>query len=81
MIARDVALRASIGDMQLAPAMAAAEQASEQGFSPTHGAPPEKALAVGVVLDQALIPLEGVPDDITLVVVADQNVPFGPFDQ
>ena len=66
--------------MQLSPATAAAEQASEQSFSPTHGAPAGKALAVGVVLDQALIPLEGVPADITLMVVADQNVPLGPLD-
>ena len=51
-IARDVALRSAVGDMQLAPAMAAAEQASEQGFSSPHGAPARKALAVGVVLDQ-----------------------------
>src|SRR5208283_2480929 len=80
-IARDVALRAAVSDMQLSPAMAAAEQPGEQGFSSPHGAPARPALAVGVVLDQALIPLEGVPDDIPFMVVADQNVPFRLFDR
>ena len=79
-IARDVALRSAVSDMQLAPAMAAAEQAGEQGFPSPHGAPARPALAVGVVADQALIPLEGIPADITLMVVADQNVPLRPLD-
>ena len=60
--------------------MAAAEQAGEQGFPSPHGAPARPALAVGVVVDQALIPLEGIPADITLMVVADQNVPLRPLD-
>ena len=73
MIARDVAFCSSIGDMQLAPAMAAAEKASEQGFSPPHGASAHPVLAVGVILDQALIPLERVPADITFMMVAEQT--------
>ena len=81
MIARDIAFRSAVGDMQLPTAMAAAEQAGEQGFSPPHSTPARKALAVCVVLDQALIPLEGVPADITLMVIADQNIPFRLFDR
>jgi len=81
MIARDIAPRSAVGDMQLATAMAAAEQAREQGLSAPYGAPAQKALAVGVVSDQALIPLEGVPANIPLMVVAHQNVSFRPFDR
>ena len=53
---------------------------SKQRFSSPHGAPVRPVLAAGVVLDQALIPLEGIPADITLMVVAEQNIPFGLFD-
>ena len=80
MIARDVAFGSAVGDMQLAPAMAATEQAGQQRFAAPHGAAARPALAVGVVADQALIPFEGVPADIALMVVADQNLPFRSLD-
>jgi len=61
--------------MQLAAAMTAPEQAGQQGFAPAHNAAAHEALAVGVVAEQALIPLELGPANVTLVMVEDQSIP------
>src|SRR5271169_2350423 len=79
MIARDVALGSAIGNMELAPAMAATEQPGQQSFAAPHGAAARPTLSVGVVADQALIPLERVPADIPLMMVTDQNLPVRPL--
>src|SRR5271169_1326676 len=74
-IARDVTFGPAVGDVQLASAVAATEQPGQQSLSPPHRAAARPALAVGVVVDQALIPLERIPTNIALMVVTDQNLP------
>jgi len=76
-IAGHIALGSAIGDMKLAAAVAATEQSSQQGFAAPHRAAARPALSIGVVADQALIPFELVPADITLVMVADQTCQSG----
>ena len=80
MIARHVTLGSSIGDMQLAPAMTAAEKTGQQGFAAPYSATARPAFSIGVVADQPLIPFELVPVDIAFMVVADQNLPVRPID-
>ena len=55
--------------------MPAAEQAGEQRFAATHRSAAHEALAVGIVADQALVPLEIHPANVALVVVEDQSLP------
>jgi hypothetical protein len=55
--------------------MAAAEQASEERFAAPHRSAAHEALAVGVVADQALVPLELGPSNVALVMVEDQSLP------
>src|SRR3954462_7107581 len=74
-IAPGAALRAAVGDVELAAAMAAAEQAGEQRFAAPHRSSAHEALAVGVVADQTLVPLELGPANVALVVVEDQSLP------
>ena len=74
-VAARAAVLAAVGDMQLAAAMAAPQQAGEQRLAAADRAAAHEALAVGVVADQALVPLELRPANVTLVVVADQNLP------
>ena len=57
-IAARAAVRAAVGDVKLAAAMAAAEKAGKQRLAAPDRAAAHEALAVGVVGDQALIPLE-----------------------
>jgi hypothetical protein len=75
-IARNVAFGSAIGHVQLAPAMTATEQPGEQSFAPAHGTAARPALAVCVIADQALIPLERIPLDIALMVDRDQISQF-----
>src|SRR4051794_39342115 len=50
-IAPGAALRAAVGDMELAAAVAAAQEAGEQRFAASHRSAAHEALAVGVVAD------------------------------
>ena len=61
--------------MQLAPAMATAQQAGEQRLAAAQRTAAHRVLAVGVVRDQAEVPLVVRPAQITLVVIRDQNLP------
>ena len=74
-IAARAAVLAAVGDVQLAAAVAAAQQAGQQRLAPPDRAAAHEALAVGVVGDQPLVPLELRPANVALVVVADQNLP------
>src|SRR4051794_10925539 len=74
-IAPGAAVRAAVGDVELAAAMAAAQEAGEQRFAAPHRSSAHEALAVGVVADQALVPLELGPANVALVVVEDQSLP------
>jgi len=55
--------------------MAAAEQAGEQRFAAPHRSAAHEALAIGVIADQALVPLELGPANVALMVVQDQSFP------
>ena len=70
------AFGAAIGYMELAAAMAAAQQARQQRFAASDRSAAHEALAVGIVADQALVPLELGPTDIGAVVITDQNLPL-----
>src|SRR3954449_5429620 len=74
-IAPGPAVRAAVGDMELAAAVAAAEQAGEQRFAAPHRSAAHEALAIGVIADQALVPLELGPANVALMVVQDQSFP------
>ena len=50
----------------------------QQGFAGADGPPAHKALAVGVVGDQLLVPLELRPANVTLMVLRDQSLPAAP---
>ncbi|HEX6688789.1 MAG TPA: hypothetical protein VF085_09010 [Solirubrobacterales bacterium] len=70
-----VAVLAAVGDMQLAAAVAAPQQTGQQRFAAPDRAAAHEAPAIGVVADQALVPLKLHPANVTLVVVEDQNLP------
>ena len=74
-IAARAAVLAAVGDVQLAAAVPAAQQAGQQRLAAPDRAAAHEALAVGVVGDQPLVPLELRPANVALVVVADQNLP------
>src|SRR5271165_7643981 len=74
-----LAVRAPIGDMQLPAAMSAAQETGQQRLATAHRSTRHETLAVGVVGDQALIPLELRPREISFVMVREQDVPFGSF--
>ena len=75
----DVALcrtaRVAVGDLELLTAPGAAEEARQQGFATSDRATAQIALAVGVVGNHPLIPLELQPRDIPFMVILDQNIP------
>ena len=58
MITPSFAARAAISDVELTPAMAAAQQAREEGFTASNGASRHHALAGGIIGNQPLIPLK-----------------------
>ena len=68
-IAAGIAVHAGVGDVQLATAMAAAQQAGEQRLAPAQRTAAHRVLAVGVVRDQAEVPLVVRPAQITLMVI------------
>ena len=63
-IAPGTAVRAAVGDVELAAAMTAAEQAGEQRFAAPHRSAAHEALAVGVLADQALDSSRTRPDGV-----------------
>src|SRR5271166_5118040 len=77
MVAAGFAVRTSIGDMQLAAAMPAAQQTRQQGLAAADRPARHKTLAVSVIGDQALIPFELRPAEIAFMMVFEQDVPFG----
>jgi hypothetical protein len=58
MVTAGVAVGAAVGDMQLAPAMAAAQEPGENELTFAQGATRIHAHTSGVVGDQVLVPLE-----------------------
>src|SRR3954466_15543827 len=74
-IAPGAALRAAVGDMELAAAVAAAQEAGEQRFAAPHRSSAHEASLLSVVADQTLVPLELGPANVALVVVEDQSLP------
>ena len=80
--AANVALRrpafGAVGDLQLSSAASAPEKTREQGLAPADRAAPHVTSSIGVVGNQALIPLKFFPRNILLVVTLDQHVPILP---
>src|ERR1700722_6791175 len=62
--------------MQLAPAMAAAQQPGQQRLAPAQCTAAHRVLANGIVRDQPEVPLVIRPAQITLVVITDQYPPL-----
>ena len=58
MVAPRTPVLAAVGNVELAAAMTAAKKAGKQGLSASHSATAHETLTVGVVADQALIPLK-----------------------
>src|SRR6266849_4822621 len=64
--------------MQLAAAMTTAQKSGQQQLTAPYRSPDRgAAFAGGVVADHTLIPLELLPGDVGLVMILDQNIPFG----
>ncbi len=57
-------------------AMAAAQQAGQQRIAAAHRSAGHQSLAVGIVSDQALVPSELLPRDVSLVVIGEQHLPL-----
>ena len=74
-IAARIAVGAGVSDVQLASAMTTAQQAGEQRLAPAQRTAAHRVLAIGVVRDQAQVPLVVCPAQITLVVIRDQHLP------
>ena len=68
-IAARAAVLAAVGDVQLAAAVPAPQQASQQCLAPSDRAAAHKAFAVGIIGDQPLVPFELRPTNVALVVV------------
>ncbi|KJB91053.1 hypothetical protein N826_30340 [Skermanella aerolata KACC 11604] len=79
MVAGRTAVSATVGDMQLAAAMAATQQSGQERLSLADGSTDHQALAVGIVGDQALVPLILTPRDVSLVMAGDQHLPVLPL--
>src|SRR6516225_7209461 len=75
----DIASRHTpISHMQLAATMATTQQSREQRFPAPHSASGRGTpLAGRIVGNHTLVPLELVPSDITLMLILEQNIPFG----
>src|SRR5258708_36179777 len=64
--------------MQFATAMTTAQESGQQRLAaPARSLDGGAAFACGVVGDHALVPLELLPGDVGLVMILDQNIPFG----
>jgi hypothetical protein len=67
MISAGVAILAAVGDVKLAAAMAAAQQAGQQRLATSDRRAAHEALAISIVADQTLIPLKVRPaNDLTV---------------
>src|SRR5271155_3267710 len=75
MVAPRTPVLAAVGNVELAAAMTAAKKAGKQGLSTSHSAAAHETLTVGVVADQALIPLKLGPCNVSIMMVEDQNLP------
>src|SRR6516165_3002691 len=73
-----VAMGLAVANAKLLAAPGTAEQAGQQGFSGAYSTAAQEPLAVGVIGDQLLVPLELGPGNVALVVVTDQNLPAAP---
>ena len=69
----------AVADTKLSSAPRAAKETDQQRFATANGAAAHEPLAVGVVGNQGLIPLEVGPGNIALVVIGDQNAPASPI--
>ena len=69
MVATGVAVLTGVGDVKFAPTMATAQQASELSLTSAQGTAAHRVLAVGVVRNQAEVPLMVRPAQITLMMV------------
>src|SRR5215813_15046264 len=74
-IAARAAILTAIGDMQLAATMPATQQTCQQRLAASDRPSAHEALAIGIMADQALVPVELSPVNIALVVIIEQNLP------
>src|SRR3984957_12284578 len=74
--ATGVAVLAGIGNVQLAPTMATTQKAGEQSLTSAQGTAAHRVLAVGVVRNQAEVPLIVRQAQITLMMIRDQHLPI-----
>ena len=75
-VATGVALRTGVPHVKLAATVAATQQPCEQRFAPAQRAANHLPFHVGVVGDQALVVLVGVPGNVSLVMLCDQDLPL-----
>jgi hypothetical protein len=68
-------VRTTVGDVQLAAAMAAAQQARQQCLATPYRSSAGEASTIGVVADQTLVSFELGPVNVTVVAVGNQNLP------
>src|SRR6266849_1784948 len=69
---------AAVGNMQLAAAMTTAQKPGQEQLSAPYRALDRGTAFTGCIVgDHVLVPLELVPGDVGLVMILDQNVPFG----
>src|ERR1700730_8772520 len=66
---------AAVCDVELAATVPAPQQTCQQRLTAPDRPSAHEALAIGVVADQALVPVELSPVNIALVVAIDQNLP------
>ena len=76
MVATSVATLSRIRDVKFAPAMAAPQKPGQKGFTTSYGAPSRTELAGCIIRNQPLVPFVGIPADITIMMIADQNIPI-----
>ena len=73
MVAPRTSVLAAVGDVEFAAAMTAAKKTGKQGLSTSHSAAAHETLTVGVVADQALIPLKLGPRNVSIMMIEDQR--------
>src|SRR6266550_2512827 len=69
----------TVGDLQFSTAAGASKKTRKQSLAPANRAAPQVTSSIGVIGNQALIPLKFLPRNILLVVALDQNVPVLPI--
>ena len=75
MITPNSAVRATVGNVKFATAVTATKEPCKKGLAAADRATTHEALPIGVIGDQALIPLELRPRNVALMVILDQNLP------